>query len=56
MLTLGTEVPMSDGVWTVTDRRFIYLTTGQIEMYTLGRDGWEIRLTRRELEANKQVH
>jgi hypothetical protein len=44
---------MADGVWTVTDRRFVLLSTGQIELYTLGRDGAEIRLTRREVEANK---
>jgi hypothetical protein len=43
---------MADGVWTVTDRRFVLLSTGQIELYTLGRDGAEIRLTRREVEAN----
>jgi len=46
-------VPMVDGVWIVTGRQFVALPTGQVEVYTLALGGWEIRLTRHEIEENR---
>jgi len=53
MLAVGTMVPMVDGVWIVTGRQFVALPEGQVEVYTLALGGWEIRLTRHEIEENR---
>lgn len=56
MHAIGTPVQMHDGVWTITERAFVTTLTGQAEVYTLERAHYQIRLTRKELEANRVTH
>ena len=56
MYPIGMQIPLRDGVWIITGRGFITHDDEQIEFYTLAMGGWEIRLTRSEIDANRITH
>lgn len=56
MFPVGMQVPLLDGAWIITGRCFVTQGSEQLEVYTLAMGGWEIRLTRHEIEANRITH